>query len=76
MIFLTMLLGLTGVILGLIIGIHPVVSEDYDLIAYVLFGFGLFTGLISVLGLIGILRRNREYIRVVSHLLTALSFLV
>jgi hypothetical protein len=59
------LLGIAGVSLGLVIGLKADLNTDEDLVAYILFGFGLFTFLIACLGLVGMWKSNREYLRVV-----------
>jgi hypothetical protein len=58
-------LGISGITLGLVIGLKADLDTDEDLVAYILFGFGLFTLLVAILGLIGVWKRNREYLRVV-----------
>jgi len=58
--------SIAGASYGLAIGLKSNVTNDGDLLAYILFGFGLFTSLISALGLAGVMKQNREYIRVYS----------
>jgi 2-phospho-L-lactate guanylyltransferase (CobY/MobA/RfbA family) len=55
-------LGISGITLGLVIGLKADLDTDEDLVAYILFGFGLFTLLVAILG---VWKRNREYLRVV-----------
>lgn len=72
LILLTLLLGLGGIALGLVIGIKASATSDGDLLAYIFFGFGLFTALISALGLAGVWNQNREFIRVYSGTLSVI----
>lgn len=63
-IMLTLFLGVACVCTGLAVGIsarNPHPQQD-DLLAYTLFGFGLFTALVSALGCAGIFKMRREYI--------------
>lgn len=62
----TLVLGLASFCVGLAIGMGRNVSGEGDLLAYVLFGFGLFTFLVSVMGGYGVLKRRKEFIRVYS----------
>jgi vacuolar-type H+-ATPase subunit I/STV1 len=67
----TLMFGLISLVIGLRIGLKSDLSNDGDLVAYILFGFGLFTTLVSSLGLVGAWKRNREFLRVVSRSIQA-----
>jgi hypothetical protein len=62
---MSFLIGIAAVSLGVKVGLSRSISNEGDLMAYILFGFGIFTLLVSGVGLAGLKKESREYLRVV-----------